>query len=226
MRDGERSIDLVPFAHAFGIPFRPDPLRRRLARCKLLGDTNERAVLAEFILAQASMTPAERADYLEREEARCLTGQRPRSTSSPALPDYRRQLLGRDLAQGLASAVQPGCLCRRPRRPVAPGALAARGVQIVAGGHGPAVLLVGPADRAVLSSRRPTGAAHRADQHDGVHPSAGKPLSDRHAVRGGALAGRCVATDAQPALANGCADAYLVRHGNGHAVRAPGGGEV
>lgn len=102
MHDGERSIDLVPFAHAFGVPFDPDPLRRRLARCKLLGDTDERAVLAEFILAQASMTPAERADFLEREEARLATvilagnlvGMRVEALAQAGRLGQARQLLG------------------------------------------------------------------------------------------------------------------------------------
>jgi hypothetical protein len=54
----------------------------------------------------------------------------------------------------------------------------------------------------------------------GVHPFAGQPLPGRSAVRDGAVAGDCLAAAAQSALADGRANAHVLRHGRGHASRA------
>jgi MFS family permease len=59
----------------------------------------------------------------------------------------------------------------------------------------------------------------------GVHPFAGQPLPGRRAVRDGAVAGDCLAAAAQSALADGRADAHVLRHGRGHASRAAGRGK-
>jgi MFS family permease len=65
----------------------------------------------------------------------------------------------------------------------------------------------------------------RLDQHHGVHPFARQPLPGRSAVRDRAVAGHCLAAAAQSALADGRANAHVLRHGRSHAGRAAGRGQ-
>jgi hypothetical protein len=54
----------------------------------------------------------------------------------------------------------------------------------------------------------------------------GEPLPGSASLRGRALAGDRPAPFAQPALADGCADPHLLRHGRGHAGREGGCGSL
>jgi hypothetical protein len=70
MQEGQRAVDLVPFARRFGIEFDKDPLTRYLEQRKRTGGLYDRELMAEFFLAELTLHPRERAEYLEREEDR------------------------------------------------------------------------------------------------------------------------------------------------------------
>jgi tetratricopeptide (TPR) repeat protein len=70
MQEVQRAIDLIPFARRFGIEFDKGLLTRYLEQRKRTGGLSERELIAEFFLTELTMTPRERAEYLEREENR------------------------------------------------------------------------------------------------------------------------------------------------------------
>lgn len=69
MKDGRRAIELLPFARAFRIVFSDAPTRRYLADRERLGGLEGPELVAKLFLAEATLTPRERAEFLEREEA-------------------------------------------------------------------------------------------------------------------------------------------------------------
>ena len=73
-------------------------------------------------------------------------------------------------------AVQPRCLRRRLRRPVAAGAVAVRALRSVALGREPVLFLVEHAERVFLSGGGMAGETHRPHQHDGLSPTS-RPAS-------------------------------------------------
>jgi hypothetical protein len=70
MHDGQRAVDLIPFARVFGIAFDDTPLQRYLIQRKLTGGLSGRELVAEFLLAELRINPRDRAEFLEREEER------------------------------------------------------------------------------------------------------------------------------------------------------------
>lgn len=72
MKDGRRAVDLVRFALAHDIEFEPGPLERYLAQRSRLGGLEGRELMAELMLAWATMAPRERAEFLKREEDRLV----------------------------------------------------------------------------------------------------------------------------------------------------------
>jgi len=73
MANGKRAIDYLEVALMFGIEFDQTPLRQYLASRQELGGLVGPEVLAEFRLAQISMTAREFAEFLEKEELRLAT---------------------------------------------------------------------------------------------------------------------------------------------------------
>jgi hypothetical protein len=74
MTDGARAVNLIPFARGFGIEFDVEPLQHHLARRKRVGGLEGRELLAELMLAETTMSPRERAEFLKREEDRLADG--------------------------------------------------------------------------------------------------------------------------------------------------------
>jgi hypothetical protein len=70
MNEGQKAVDLILFARAFGIAFDDTALRRYLLQRKMTGGLSGRELVAEFLLAELSMNPRDRAEFLEREEER------------------------------------------------------------------------------------------------------------------------------------------------------------
>ena len=120
-------------------------------------------------------------------------------------------------------AVQPRRFCRRLRRPVAAGALAVRAFRSVAVGGRRVFLLVEHAERLLLSGRGLAREAHRPRQHHGVHAYSVQPLPDPGGVLAQSLSGARAVAAALGVVANGCADAHLLRHGGGDAGGTHGG---
>ena len=91
MEDGRRAVDLVWFARVRNIDFEPGPLRRHLAERSRLGGLEGRELGAELVLAEMTMEPRERADFLEREEKRLS-----QAVSEAALTGMRVEALAED----------------------------------------------------------------------------------------------------------------------------------
>ena len=123
-------------------------------------------------------------------------------------------------------AVQPRRLRRRLRRAIAARAVAVRAVRPVAGRDRRALLLGRAAARRCPISPRPIARAHRAREHDGVHAPARPTSASSLVAFAPSLPARRAAARAQRALADGCADPHLLRHGGGHARGARRGGEL
>jgi hypothetical protein len=70
IHDGQRAVELIPFARVFGIAFDDTPLQRYLIQRKLTGGLSGRELVAEFLLAELRINPRDRAEFLEREEER------------------------------------------------------------------------------------------------------------------------------------------------------------
>ena len=79
---------------------------------------------------------------------------------------------------------------------------------------------------ALVSRRRADRSADRPRQHDGVHAPAGKRVPRPGAVRAEPRLGDRAAARAQRALADGRADAHLLRHGGRHARGAAAAASV
>ena len=141
---------------------------------------------------------------------------RPRPPDAATAPP---QPLGpsRRIVLTAGGAVQPRRVRRRPRRAVAAGAVAVRALRPLAGHDGRDLLLDRRCSRPLsYLAAVPHRAAHRAGQHDGVHPPAGERLPRRSCPFAPSLGvGRRAAAGAQRAVADGRADAHLVRHGGG-----------
>ena len=75
-------------------------------------------------------------------------------------------------------------------------------------------------ERVFLSGGGLAGRTHRPDQHDGVHPHSVQPLSDPGGVLAQSVPGARPAAAALRAVADGRADAHLLRDGGGDAGRA------
>jgi hypothetical protein len=91
---------------------------------------------------------------------------------------------------------------------------------------GGVLFLDGAVQRRVAACRSAARAADRTDQHDGVYAHPGQPLPDRRRFRVLARAGAGSIARAQPALADGRADAQRLRHVGRYAGRATGRGEL
>ena len=118
-------------------------------------------------------------------------------------------------------AVQPRRLRRRPRRPVAPGALAARGASACRW-RSAAQLFFWSGLLTALSYLAAVPLARRIGLVNTMvftHLPANLCLIAVPFVPE-LWQRRCVAAGAQPAVADGCADAHLLRHGRGHPGRA------
>lgn len=84
MRDGAQAVRLLPVVRRFEIPFDPAPMRSYLDTRKRLGGLSGPETVAEFMLTMLTANAKERANYIEREEARLsvvlrrsyLTGER------------------------------------------------------------------------------------------------------------------------------------------------------
>lgn len=91
MKDGRRAVDLLPFAHRFGIPFDTAVLQRYLAQRALLGGLEGRELVAELMLAEITMSPREFGNLLEQEETRLA-----KAISTAALVGLRVEALVKD----------------------------------------------------------------------------------------------------------------------------------
>lgn len=70
MQEMKRAVDLLPFALAFGIAFDGKRIGQHLAQREALSGLTNQELIAEFLLAEATLAPRELADYLEREDER------------------------------------------------------------------------------------------------------------------------------------------------------------
>ena len=139
----------------------------------------------------------------------------------------RPQPLGpsRGIVYRAGRALQPRLLRRRLRGAVAAGAVAVRALRPVARPAGAIFFWTGLLSALSYLAAVPHRAADRPGQHDGVHAPAGEPLPRPRALRAEPRLGDRAAAGAQRALADGRADAHLLRDGGGHAGRAAGCGE-
>lgn len=101
MKNGQAAVDLIAFARGFQIEFDETPLRRVLTQKMKAGGLEGREVLADFMLAELKMAPAERAEYFEREEGRLaevltrstIIGKRIEALVEDNQPERARRLL-------------------------------------------------------------------------------------------------------------------------------------
>ena len=70
MEKGARAVKLVPFAYAFRISFKVEPLQQYLEQRKRLGGLEDYEILAESLLAEQSMSPHDLVSYLEQNKTR------------------------------------------------------------------------------------------------------------------------------------------------------------
>ena len=122
-------------------------------------------------------------------------------------------------------AVLHRCVRRRLHRAVAAGAVAVPALRPVAVGGRLVLLLVEHAWRLLLSGRGMDRQTRRPRQHHGVHPHSLERVPDPGGVRAQSLRRARPAAAARGAVADGCADAHLLRDGGGDAGGAAGGGE-
>ncbi len=66
MKDGEKALVLVPFAHSFGVDYDPEPLEAYIETRKELGGHDDRTQLAEFIVNAQFMESKEFVEYFDR----------------------------------------------------------------------------------------------------------------------------------------------------------------
>jgi hypothetical protein len=120
MRTGARAVQLLPLAHAIGLPVDPAPVRRFLETRRRLGGLSAQETVADFISATVTLEPRDRADYIEREEARLseafsplyLTGQRIQAllddgqvTRASALLEERKDNFPQEVYRRLRNAI-------------------------------------------------------------------------------------------------------------------------
>ena len=105
------------------------------------------------------------------------------------------------------------------------GAVAVQAFRHLAVGRQPVLFLDQRAERLVVSAGQLARPAFRPRQHHGVHSHPVEPLPYRGGVRAQSRRRSRPASGALRAVANGRADAHLLRHGRGDAGRAGGGGE-
>ncbi len=193
--------------------------RARRRRCRML--------MAPFGLDQLDRAQGRCSSSMPRSAwpAACSTrASRAHAGAGSAAPARARAIAPHRLQA--RRPVQPRCLRRRLRRPVAAGAVAVRALRPVARGREPVLLLVGRALGVLLSGRGLAVAAHRPRQHDGVHAHPVEHLPDAGGVRADAAAGARAAARPRGAVADGCADALVLRHGGRHRGRARGRREL
>ena len=70
MDQGSQAVDLIPFAHAFAIPFDAGPLRDYLEQRKTLGGLDARELFAECLLFKRSLSSRDFVDYLDQNRTR------------------------------------------------------------------------------------------------------------------------------------------------------------
>lgn len=70
MKEVPGAIDLIPFAHTFGIEFDEGPVKRYLAQRRRTGGLDNRELLAEFFLAELKMSSRDLADFIHNQEER------------------------------------------------------------------------------------------------------------------------------------------------------------
>ena len=116
--------------------------------------------------------------------------------------------------------VQPRFFRRRVRRAIAAGALAVRALRALACRRQRLLLLVQCADCLLLSDRGAARGAVRARQHHGVHPHSLEHLPHPGGVFSRSHDRPRPAAGALGAVADGRADAHVLRDGSGHSARA------
>src|SRR6266852_6185500 len=122
-------------------------------------------------------------------------------------------------------ALQPGFVCGRLHRSIAHGALAVRALRSLARRSERVLLLVERAHRPLLSGRGAAGQTLRPRQHHGFHPYPLERLSHSRGLLAEPHHRARAAAGALRALADGRADAHVLRHGGGDPRRADGGRE-
>jgi tetratricopeptide (TPR) repeat protein len=70
MKNEKLTLDYLPFALTFKIPFDTEPIRKFLEQRKRLGGLNKAETFAEFQLAELTLSPIEFVSFLEKEEDR------------------------------------------------------------------------------------------------------------------------------------------------------------
>src|SRR5260370_283687 len=122
----------------------------------------------------------------------------------------------------IGGAGRDGFLRYRLPGPVAAGVVAFRGVSDLGHGRRGDPVLERDLLGRLLPRRGADRRAHRADQHDGVHPPAVKHPAGPRAVRARSADRDRAALGAQRPVANGCADPQFLRHGGRRARGPPG----
>src|SRR5262249_34819300 len=120
-------------------------------------------------------------------------------------------------------ALQPGFVCRRLHRSIAHGALAVRAFRSLARRSERVLLLVERAHGLLLSGGGAAGRALRPRQHHGVHAYPLERLSHPCSLLAQSYRRAHAATRALRTLADGRADAHVLRHGGGGPCGAGGG---
>ena len=66
MENGEKAVELVPFAHSFEINYDPEPLKVYLEKRRELGGLEDRACVAEFIVNSRLLEAKQFREYFEK----------------------------------------------------------------------------------------------------------------------------------------------------------------
>ena len=70
MEEGARAVKLIPFAYAFNIMFKVEPLKHYLEYRERLGGLDDHELLADCLVAEQSMKPHDLVSYLEQHKTR------------------------------------------------------------------------------------------------------------------------------------------------------------
>ena len=116
--------------------------------------------------------------------------------------------------------IQSRCVCRRLCRSISVGAVAFRTFRHVAYGGKLILFLDKYTECVLLSGRCVALEAFRPRQHDGLYSHSVQHLLNRGRVLAQFDPDSRLTVSASRALANGCADTHLLRHGRSHASRA------
>lgn len=72
MDDGKRAVELLPLAHAFGISFKDEPVRRYLANQSKIGGLSDRELIANLMLAEITLSATDLLKFIEQENVSLL----------------------------------------------------------------------------------------------------------------------------------------------------------